>query len=83
MVMEIPAEVPADIVEAAEKVSSWFKERGLSRWTVGGCADQAHYESLKVQSKLVIDCCTSPGKASNNTHLDQRIDELDNLIRGN
>lgn len=80
-------EVPADIIEAAEKVSNWFKAQGYGRWELAGCADRAHYTSLKVTAKLVVGAYETgvlgtyedgvPGTAMLCKHLD----ELDNLLR--
>jgi hypothetical protein len=73
-------EVPADIIEAAEKVGSWFKLHGFSRWELAGCADRNHYISLKVTARLVVAAYRQPA-AYGFADVVKHVDELDNLLR--
>lgn len=70
-----PVEPPAWVVRAAESVTRWYKEKGLSRWELAGCADRNHYTSLKVTAGLVVRSHCDPYQ------LEKHLGELDNLLR--
>lgn len=86
-IIAITPEVPADIVEAAEKVSNWFKQQGFGRWELAGCADRNHYTSLKATAQLVVAeyetgvLGTYENGVPGTSMLVKHIDELDNLLR--
>lgn len=71
-------EVPKDIVEAAEKVSNWFKQQGFGRWELAGCADRNHYISLKATARLAVN--TYQCGSLDTDIMEQHLDELDNLL---
>lgn len=51
--MEAP---PKEVIEAANLVEKYFKEKNIENWIIGGCASRSHYvnENVEIDSSSDI-----------------------------